>query len=30
VLVVDTIPKNPNGKVDRSLLATLWEHRIGR
>jgi acyl-coenzyme A synthetase/AMP-(fatty) acid ligase len=30
VLVLDTIPKNANGKVDRSLLATLWEQRIGR
>jgi fatty-acyl-CoA synthase len=25
VVIVDAIPKNANGKIDRSALATLWE-----
>jgi long-chain acyl-CoA synthetase len=30
VLVVDAIPKNVNGKIDRDALAALWERRAGR
>jgi long-chain acyl-CoA synthetase len=30
VVVVATIPKNANGKIDRAALATLWEQRVGR
>ncbi len=30
VVVVPTIPKNANGKIDRAALATLWEQRVGR
>jgi acyl-coenzyme A synthetase/AMP-(fatty) acid ligase len=30
VLVVDAIPKNANGKVDRQGLAALWERRSAR
>jgi acyl-coenzyme A synthetase/AMP-(fatty) acid ligase len=29
VLVVDAIPKNANGKVDRNALSALWERRSG-
>jgi len=28
--VVDAIPKNANGKIDRAALAALWERRAGR
>jgi acyl-coenzyme A synthetase/AMP-(fatty) acid ligase len=28
-VVVDTIPKNANGKVDRDALAALWERHRG-
>ncbi|MBI4253565.1 MAG: long-chain fatty acid--CoA ligase, partial [Candidatus Rokubacteria bacterium] len=28
--VVDAIPKNANGKIDRAALAALWEQRAGR
>ena len=30
VVVVDAIPKNANGKIDRDALATLWEQRAER
>ncbi|HEY7366027.1 MAG TPA: class I adenylate-forming enzyme family protein [Methylomirabilota bacterium] len=30
VVVVATIPKNANGKIDRAALAALWEQRVGR
>jgi acyl-coenzyme A synthetase/AMP-(fatty) acid ligase len=30
VVVVDAIPKNANGKIDRDALATLWEQRAQR
>jgi long-chain acyl-CoA synthetase len=30
VLIVESIPKNANGKVDRHVLAALWEQRGGR
>jgi long-chain acyl-CoA synthetase len=30
VVVLDTIPKNANGKIDRNALAALWERRTGR
>ena len=29
-VVVDAIPKNANGKIDRAALAALWEQRAGR
>jgi acyl-CoA synthetase (AMP-forming)/AMP-acid ligase II len=29
VLVIDAIPKNANGKVDRNALSTLWERHSG-
>ena len=29
VLVVDAIPRNANGKIDRDALATLWAQRAG-
>jgi long-chain acyl-CoA synthetase len=29
VIVVESIPKNANGKLDRDALAALWERRIG-
>ena len=29
VLVIDAIPKNANGKIDRDALAALWEQRAG-
>jgi acyl-coenzyme A synthetase/AMP-(fatty) acid ligase len=29
VVVVDAIPKNANGKIDRSALAVLWAARTG-
>jgi len=30
VVVVDTIPKNANGKIDRQALAALWDRQTGR
>ena len=30
VLIVEAIPKNANGKTDRSALTTLWERSAGR
>jgi acyl-coenzyme A synthetase/AMP-(fatty) acid ligase len=30
VVVVDAIPKNVNGKIDRDALAALWERQAGR
>jgi acyl-coenzyme A synthetase/AMP-(fatty) acid ligase len=30
VLIVESIPKNANGKVDRTALTALWEQRAGR
>src|SRR5262245_23788826 len=27
VIVVDTVPKNANGKLDRDALATIWQHQ---
>jgi long-chain acyl-CoA synthetase len=30
VVVVDAIPKNANGKIDREALAALWERQAGR
>ncbi|MBI4593555.1 MAG: AMP-binding protein, partial [Candidatus Rokubacteria bacterium] len=30
VVVVDAIPKNANGKLDRDALAALWERQAGR
>jgi len=29
VVVVDAIPKNANGKIDRSALGALWDSRAG-
>jgi acyl-coenzyme A synthetase/AMP-(fatty) acid ligase len=29
VLVVDAIPKNANGKIDRDALSALWERQTG-
>jgi long-chain acyl-CoA synthetase len=29
VVVVDAIPKNANGKIDRDALGALWERRLG-
>ncbi|HMH53865.1 MAG TPA: class I adenylate-forming enzyme family protein [Candidatus Acidoferrum sp.] len=29
VLVVEAIPKNANGKIDRDALVALWERRVG-
>ncbi len=30
VVIVDAIPRNANGKIDRDALAVLWEQRVGR
>jgi long-chain acyl-CoA synthetase len=30
VVVVDAIPKNANGKIDRQALAALWDRQTGR
>jgi len=30
VVVLDAVPRNANGKIDRAALATLWEQRAGR
>jgi acyl-CoA synthetase (AMP-forming)/AMP-acid ligase II len=27
VIVVDTVPKNANGKLDRDALATIWQRQ---
>jgi len=29
VVVVDTVPKNANGKIDRDALAAVWQARSG-
>ncbi|OLC38775.1 MAG: hypothetical protein AUH81_03335 [Candidatus Rokubacteria bacterium 13_1_40CM_4_69_5] len=29
IVVVDAIPRNVNGKIDRDALAALWEQRTG-
>jgi long-chain acyl-CoA synthetase len=29
VLIVDAIPRNPNGKADREALRALWKQRAG-
>ena len=30
VVIVEAIPRNANGKIDRDALAVLWERRAGR
>jgi len=30
VIVVDAIPKNANGKIDRDALTGLWQHGEGQ
>jgi len=30
VVVIDAIPKNANGKIDRQALAALWDRQTGR
>jgi acyl-coenzyme A synthetase/AMP-(fatty) acid ligase len=30
VVVIDAIPKNANGKIDRDALSAIWERRPGR
>ena len=29
VVVVDAVPKNANGKIDRDALSALWERQAG-
>jgi acyl-CoA synthetase (AMP-forming)/AMP-acid ligase II len=29
VVIVDAVPKNANGKIDREALATVWRQRVG-
>ena len=30
VVIVDAVPKNANGKIDREALAAVWRQRVGR
>ena len=30
VVVVDSVPKNANGKIDREALAAMWQRRTTR
>jgi acyl-coenzyme A synthetase/AMP-(fatty) acid ligase len=30
IVVVDTVPKNPNGKIDREALSAIWRRQVGR
>jgi acyl-coenzyme A synthetase/AMP-(fatty) acid ligase len=30
IVVVDTVPKNANGKIDREALSAIWRRQVGR
>jgi acyl-coenzyme A synthetase/AMP-(fatty) acid ligase len=30
IVVVDSVPKNANGKIDREALAAMWQRRAPR
>lgn len=30
IVIVDAVPKNANGKIDRAAMAALWEQRAGQ
>jgi acyl-coenzyme A synthetase/AMP-(fatty) acid ligase len=30
VVIVEAVPKNANGKIDRDALAAIWQQQTGR